>query len=100
MLVLYIDYLFYNLFSVNLLLKFCISVEYIFSLGRRVGTLEFEIPKHVLDIVYGQTLCWLGMFYAPLLPAITCVKLGEHMHPVASGIVFGENVNLTFFALS
>lgn len=46
-------------------------------MGQSIGAIEFEIPKHVLDIVYGQTLCWLGMFYAPLLPAITCVKLGK-----------------------
>ena len=46
-------------------------------LGTIVGEIEFEIPKHVLDIVYGQTLCWLGMFYSPLLPAVTCVKIGN-----------------------
>ncbi|XP_068215460.1 transmembrane channel-like protein 7 [Palaemon carinicauda] len=44
-------------------------------LGNVIGDIEFMIPKHVLDIVYGQTLCWLGMFYSPLLPAVTCVKL-------------------------
>ncbi|XP_076063938.1 transmembrane channel-like protein 7 isoform X2 [Oratosquilla oratoria] len=44
-------------------------------IGSVIGDIEFEIPKHVLDIVYGQTLCWLGIFFSPLLPAITCVKL-------------------------
>ncbi|XP_069973273.1 transmembrane channel-like protein 7 isoform X2 [Penaeus vannamei] len=44
-------------------------------IGAAIGDIEFMIPKHVLDIVYGQTLCWLGMFYSPLLPAVTCVKL-------------------------
>lgn len=38
-----------------------------------VGEQEFELPKHVLDIVYSQTLCWLGSFYAPFLPAIAFV---------------------------
>lgn len=35
-----------------------------------IGEQEFELSKHVLDIVYSQTLCWLGSFYAPLLPAV------------------------------
>lgn len=42
-------------------------------LARFVGEQEFELPKHVLDIVYAQTLCWLGSFYAPFLPAIAAV---------------------------
>lgn len=37
---------------------------------RFIGEQEFELSKHVLDIVYSQTLCWLGTFYAPFLPAI------------------------------
>lgn len=32
--------------------------------------MDFELSKHVLDIVYSQTICWLGTFYAPFLPAI------------------------------
>ncbi|CAH2307071.1 transmembrane channel 7 [Pelobates cultripes] len=38
------------------------------------GQQEFEIPHNVLEIVYGQTICWIGTFYAPLLPAIATVK--------------------------
>lgn len=40
------------------------------KLIRLIGEQEFELSKHVLDIVYSQTLCWLGSFYVPLLPAI------------------------------
>ncbi|KAF2882572.1 hypothetical protein ILUMI_23589 [Ignelater luminosus] len=38
-----------------------------------IGQQNFELPKHVLDVIYSQTLCWLGCFYAPLLPAIATV---------------------------
>lgn len=41
--------------------------------GRFIGEQEFELSKHVLDIVYSQTLCWLGSFYAPFLPAIAVI---------------------------
>lgn len=35
-----------------------------------IGAQNFELSKHVLDIIYAQTLCWLGLFYSPFLPAI------------------------------
>lgn len=35
-----------------------------------VGEQSFDLPKHVLDIIYLQTLCWIGCFYSPFLPAI------------------------------
>lgn len=38
-----------------------------------VGEQTFDLPKHVLDIIYTQTLCWLGCFYAPMLPAMFVV---------------------------
>ncbi|XP_053327548.1 transmembrane channel-like protein 7 isoform X2 [Spea bombifrons] len=38
------------------------------------GQQEFEIPQNVLEIVYGQTICWIGTFYSPLLPAIATIK--------------------------
>ncbi|XP_017462476.1 PREDICTED: transmembrane channel-like protein 7 isoform X1 [Rhagoletis zephyria] len=34
---------------------------------------EFELSKHALDIVYLQTICWIGSFYMPFLPALTIV---------------------------
>lgn len=57
-------------------------------IGSAIGDIEFVIPKHVLDIVYGQTLCWLGMFYSPLLPAVTCIKLGTFFLLFHSNLVF------------
>jgi transmembrane channel-like protein len=37
--------------------------------------IDFELSKHVLDVVYSQTICWLGTFYAPFLPAIAAVLI-------------------------
>ncbi|ELK35987.1 Transmembrane channel-like protein 7 [Myotis davidii] len=35
---------------------------------------KFAFPDNVLGIVYGQTICWIGAFFSPLLPAIATVK--------------------------
>lgn len=44
------------------------------GLARWWGQQEFAVPQNVLEIVYGQTICWIGTFYCPLLPAINTVK--------------------------
>ncbi|NXD63131.1 TMC7 protein, partial [Eolophus roseicapillus] len=38
------------------------------------GLQEFRISDHVLEIIYGQTICWIGTFFSPLLPAIATIK--------------------------
>ncbi|MCI4383243.1 hypothetical protein PGIGA_G00024230 [Pangasianodon gigas] len=45
------------------------------NLSRRVGKQQFVIPLNVLDLVYSQTVTWVGVFYCPLLPAINILKL-------------------------
>ncbi|XP_050296634.1 transmembrane channel-like protein 7 [Anthonomus grandis grandis] len=37
---------------------------------RFIGEQTFDLPKHALDVVYTQTLCWIGIFFAPLLSGI------------------------------
>lgn len=44
------------------------------GLAKWVGQQEFAIPQNVLEIVYGQTICWIGTFYSPMLPAICTIK--------------------------
>ncbi|XP_066585313.1 transmembrane channel-like protein 7 isoform X2 [Prorops nasuta] len=40
---------------------------------RFIGEQEFDLSKHALDIVYSQTICWIGSFYAPLLPLVAVI---------------------------
>ncbi|CAB1344370.1 unnamed protein product [Coregonus sp. 'balchen'] len=44
-------------------------------LARLSGKQHFLIPFNVLDLVYSQTVTWVGLFYCPLLPYIGIVKL-------------------------
>ncbi|XP_069805165.1 voltage-gated chloride channel TMC4 [Dendropsophus ebraccatus] len=38
------------------------------------GQQEFMVPPFVLDIIYGQTVCWIGTFFCPLLPLLNTIK--------------------------
>ncbi|KAM7418652.1 hypothetical protein PAMA_015993 [Pampus argenteus] len=44
------------------------------GLAKWWGQQEFAVPQNVLEIVYGQTICWIGTFYCPMLPAICTIK--------------------------
>ncbi|KAL1005510.1 hypothetical protein UPYG_G00060020 [Umbra pygmaea] len=44
-------------------------------LARLLGNQNFLIPFHVLDLVYSETVSWVGLFYCPLLPYIGTAKL-------------------------
>lgn len=39
------------------------------------GLPEFDIPKHVLTLVYGECLIWIGTFFSPIMPAMGVIKL-------------------------
>lgn len=51
-------------------MTYCASSKLIQCWGQQ----EFAIPDNVLGIVYGQTICWIGAFFSPLLPAIATLK--------------------------
>ncbi|XP_068585178.1 transmembrane channel-like protein 7 [Cebidichthys violaceus] len=44
-------------------------------LARLLGNQRFLIPFKVLDLVYSQTVSWVGVYYCPLLPLIGAVTL-------------------------
>ncbi|XP_040003250.1 transmembrane channel-like protein 7 [Xiphias gladius] len=56
-------------FPRKLIVKYCDC-----GLAKWWGQQEFGIPQNVLEIVYGQTICWIGTFYCPMLPAICIIK--------------------------
>ncbi|XP_026517985.1 transmembrane channel-like protein 4, partial [Terrapene carolina triunguis] len=43
-------------------------------LARLWGQQEFLVPPNVLDLVYGQTVCWVGAAFSPLLPLLNTAK--------------------------
>ncbi|KAL4703952.1 hypothetical protein ACJJTC_009557 [Scirpophaga incertulas] len=37
---------------------------------KMLGEQDFSLPKHVLDIIYVQTIIWMGAYFCPFLPII------------------------------
>lgn len=80
----YVGQQFYKLivtdFAVQFLMTFLVNFPRAFLARhsnsrclRVVGTQDFYLPKHVLDIVYIQTIIWMGAFFCPFLPIIGAV---------------------------
>uniref|UniRef100_A0A3Q1J2W3 Transmembrane channel-like protein n=1 Tax=Anabas testudineus TaxID=64144 RepID=A0A3Q1J2W3_ANATE len=77
----------YKMCIFNFLINFCSAIFFNYPrklvqeryptsfLGRLAGKQRFQIPFNVLELVYCQTVFWMGVYNCPLLPLIGTVIL-------------------------
>ncbi|XP_047999918.1 transmembrane channel-like protein 7 isoform X2 [Leguminivora glycinivorella] len=63
---------FFTTFFINLPRAF-IARHTVSRCFKIIGEQDFYLPKHVLDIVYTQTIIWMGAFFCPFLPIMGTV---------------------------
>ncbi len=40
---------------------------------RVLGAPEFDVARGVTHLVYAQSVCWMGLYFSPLLPIVLAV---------------------------
>lgn len=43
------------------------------GIGEKIGKGQFNIPKSILDLIYTQSLLWLGFIFSPMLPVVILI---------------------------
>ncbi|XP_020629472.1 transmembrane channel-like protein 7 [Orbicella faveolata] len=61
------------------------------DLGRKIGRAEFNLPNNVLDLVYGQSLIWIGTWYSPFLPLMAIIKLLITFYAKKATVVYNSS---------
>ncbi|XP_011700124.1 PREDICTED: transmembrane channel-like protein 5 isoform X1 [Wasmannia auropunctata] len=54
---------------------FARSVLYYKGLSTKVGRPEFDIARNTLNLIYNQTLFWIGFYFSPLTSVMIVIKL-------------------------
>ncbi|CAB3988804.1 transmembrane channel 7 [Paramuricea clavata] len=49
---------------------------------------EFDIPRNVLELVYGQSLIWIGCYFSPLMAAMGVAKLFIMFYAKKIGLMY------------
>ena len=64
--------------AVQILLVFILEVFRVKIIGfcwkSPLTNAKFNISQTGLDVIYSQTICWLGLYFSPLIAAVTVIK--------------------------